>query len=427
VFLLLDFVHLHLHTGYSLADSSLKPKQLAKKVKELGMKSVAITDHGSMFGVIEFYKACQNEGIKPILGVETYVAPRTNRQKEGSDDNANYHLVLLAENEEGYHNLIEIASDASLNGFYYKPRTDKTRLKRFSKGLIALSACLGGEVQELIQNCRYEEAKYAALYYDEIFGRGNFYLELQNHSLVEQANVNHHLLRLSREIGIPLVCTNDCHYLDQKDAKAHDVLMAIQAKTTIYDTKRKVYNSDQFYLKSPEEMFKLFAHIPEAIENTVKIAERCNVTLEFGKNKLPRFYAPEGFTNYDYLKKLAYEGAEKLYPEVTQEIAERIEYELEVVNKMGFIDYFLITWDFIRYSRENGILTGPGRGSGAGSILLYCLWITRIDPLRYGLLFERFLDPSRISMPDCIYSRACWKQQVLSFVNSITQRCVLKF
>jgi DNA polymerase-3 subunit alpha len=388
---MIEFAHLHVHTGYSLADSLLKPKQLAKRIKELGMKSVAITDHGNLFGVIEFYKACKSEGIKPIIGIETYVAPRTNRQKEGDQDSKNYHLILLAKNEKGYSNLMQLSSNASLEGMYYRPRTDDNNLRKYSEGLICLSACIAGKVQKLILNGHRREAKETALFYESIFGKGNFYLELQNHGMSEQTIVNNELLEISKETGIPLVCTNDCHYLDKKDYQAHDVLMAVQAKTTIGDTKRKSYSSDQFYLKSPQEMYKLFGHIPSAIENTVRIADQCNVEIEFGKSKLPKFCTPEGITNYDYLKKLVYEGAEKLYPQITQDIVDRIEYELSTVKSMGYIDYFLIVWDFIRYAKENGVLVGPGRGSAAGSIVTYCLFITRIDPLKYDLLFEREL------------------------------------
>ena len=417
----MDFVHLHLHTGYSLADASLKPKQLAKRIKDLGMKSVAITDHGVLFGAIEFYKACMKEGVKPIIGIEIYVAPKTNRQKETKEDAVNHHLILLAKNEEGYRNLIELASDASLDGFYYKPRTDDSRLRRHSKGLIALSACIGGRIPSLLLDEKisnnYDVAKREALLYEDIFGKGNFYLELQNHGIESQIKVNTHLIRMSSETGIPLVCTNDCHYLEQKDFKAHDVLMAIQAKTTIHDTKRKAYASDQFYVKSPSEMYKLFAHIPEALENTVKIADMCDLTIEFGKNKMPDFHAPIGFTSFEYLKKLVYEGAEKLYGELTQEIVTRIEYEVNTVENMGFVNYFLIVWDFVRYARENNILVGPGRGSAAGSVMTYCLRITNLDPLKYGLLFERFLDTSRISMPDIdIDFQDDRRQEVIDYV-----------
>jgi DNA polymerase-3 subunit alpha len=409
------FIHLHLHTRGSLADAMLKEDDLAKAIKEKGMNAVAITDHGNMFNVINFYKACKREGIKPIIGLEAYVAPRSNTLKQHGTDDANYHLVLLAENNVGYQNLISIASDASVNGFYYRPRTDKTKLSQWHEGIIALSACLGGEVQSYLLKKEYDRARETALIYDNIFGRGNFFLELQDHGLEEQGPVNEQLIKIHNETGIPLVCTNDCHYLTHDDYEAHDILMAIQAKTTVDSDKRKKYGSDQFYVKTPEEMWKLFGYIPEALENTVKIANRCNVQIDFGTNKLPPFYPPVNFkgTNLEYLRMLVYEGLKKLYPEITQEIKERTEYEISVVDGMGYVNYFLIVWDFFRFCIEGTdkpgqqspkgwrpILTGPGRGSGAGSILLYALGITKIDPIKYDLMFERFLDPSRISMPD---------------------------
>lgn len=409
------FTHLHLHTQRSLADAMLKEEELAKFIKEKGMHSVAITDHGNMFNAIQFYKACKREGIKPIIGMEAYVAPRSNLLKQHGLDDANYHLVLLAENNEGYQNLINIASDASVNGFYYRARTDKRKLEQWHNGIIALSACLGGEVQHHLLKENYELAKETALIYDNIFGRGNFYLELQDHGIPEQKAVNEQLIQIHNETGIPLVCTNDCHYLNSDDYEAHDILMAIQAKTTVDSNKRKKYGSDQFYVKTPAEMYALFSYIPEALENTVKIAQRCNVVIEFGKNKLPPFYIPKDFQgdNYDYLKRLVYQGIEKNYSVITEEIKERTEYELSVVRNMGYVNYFLIVWDFFRFCKEGTdepgkpspegwepILVGPGRGSGAGCILLYGLGITKIDPIRYNLMFERFLDPSRVSMPD---------------------------
>lgn len=371
------FIHLHVHTKGSLADAMLKEDELAKTVKKLGMKSVAITDHGNMFNAIRFYKACKREGIKPIIGMETYVAPRSNTLKQHKLDDANYHLVLLAENNEGYQNLINIASDASINGMYYKARTDKVKLKKWSKGIIALSACLGGEVQQCLLEEDYKRARDTALMYDSIFGRGNFYLELQSHGIQEQVTVNELLIKMSKETGIPLVCTNDCHYLSNEDNKAHDILMAIQAKTTIFDKKRKIYSSDQFYVKSPEEMWELFNYVPEALENTVKISERCNVEIDFKSNKLPPFRTPEDFegTNLEYLKQLVRKGIQRLYGKITDEIKERAEYEINVVNDMGYVNYFLITWDFFRFCEEGTdepgmpiskdwtpILTGPGRG-----------------------------------------------------------------
>jgi DNA polymerase III subunit alpha len=397
-----SFAHLHLHTEYSLADSSLKVKELAKAIKNLGMNAVAMTDHGNLHGVIPFYKACKKEGVKPIIGCEVYIAPRGNRYKDNNAmDNANYHLVLLAENNEGYQNLMQICSDAALEGFYYKPRTDLMRLREFGKGLIALSACLGGQVQKYMKERGYQEAKEIALRYDEVFGRGNFYLELQDHGLEEQKEMNRHIIRLSRETGIPLICTNDCHFMTKEDWEAHDVLMAIQAKVPITDREhRKVYDSDQFYLKTPEEMFSLFSYVPDALENTVRIAQRCNVEFEFGKNKLPPFDVPEGWTANDYLMDLIMSGAKYRYGELSQDVIDRINYEFGVVDRMGYINYFLITWDIFRFCQERKILTGPGRGSAAGSIMSYCLGITQIEPLCNGLMFERFLDPSRVSPPD---------------------------
>ncbi|MDF2841803.1 MAG: polymerase alpha subunit [Herbinix sp.] len=426
------FTHLHVHTQGSLADSMLKEIELAKAIKAKGMHAVAITDHGNMFNVIKFYKACKREGIKPIIGMEAYVAPRSNLLKQHKIDDANYHLVLLAENNDGYQNLMSIASDSSINGMYYRPRTDKSKLREWSKGIIALSACLGGEVQQYILEKDYNTAKKVALEYQDIFGVGNFFLELQDHGLPEQKMVNEALLKMSKETNIPLVCTNDCHYLTNGDYEPHDVLMAIQAKTTVDSEKRKKYGSDQFYVKTQEEMEQLFSYIPEALENTVKIAERCNVVIDFHSNKLPPFRLPANFTgtNFEYLMMLTYKGLKKFYGEITPEIKEKAEYEANVVNGMGYVNYFLIVWDFFRFCIEGTdepgqpsppgwipILTGPGRGSGAGSILLYALEITKIDPIRYDLLFERFLDPSRVSMPDVDsdfeYER---RQEVIDYV-----------
>ena len=395
------FRHLHVHTGYSIADGAMHVRDLVKRVKELGMDSVAITDHGNMYGIIDFYQTCKKEGIKPVIGMEAYVAPRVNTMKESHIDNANYHLVLLCENNEGYQNLMQISSNAFIEGMYYRPRTDIHKLKKWHKGLIALSACLGGEVQVHLANDEYEKAKATAELYNEIFGNGNYYLELQDHGLPEQKKVNKLLIMLSAETGIPLVCTNDCHYVSKDDYFCHDVLMAVQAKTTIHSEKRKRYGSDQFYIKSQDEMYELFKEHPEALSNTVDIANRCNVNIEFGVNKLPKFTVPSDFNSAkDYLHSLVMNGAEARYGALTTEVIERIEYELGVIDNMGYNDYFLIVWDFIREAHERGILVGPGRGSAAGSIVSYCLKITALDPLKYDLMFERFLDPSRISMPD---------------------------
>lgn len=398
----IPFRHLHVHSGFSVADGAMHIKDLVQRVKDLGMDSVALTDHGNMYGLIDFYQTCHKQNIKPILGMEAYVAPRRNTMKESHIDNANYHLVLLCENNEGYQNLIQISSDAFLQGMYYRPRTDVHKLRKWHSGLIALSACLGGEVQVYLQKDEYEKAKETALLYQDIFGEGNYFLELQDHGLPEQKKVNELLLRLHEETGIPLVCTNDCHYLSPDAYFYHDVLMAMQAKTTIQDTKRKKYGSDQFYVKSPDEMYELFHEHPDALENTYKIAERCNVTLEFGVNKLPKFDVPAAFASAEaYLRHLVMEGKGYRYgANAAPEVQERIDYELSVIHRMGYDDYFLIVWDFINEAHNRGILVGPGRGSAAGSIISYCLRITDLDPLKYDLMFERFLDPSRISMPD---------------------------
>lgn len=397
-----NFRHLHVHSGFSVADGAMHVSDLVKKVKSLGMDSVALTDHGNMYGLIDFYQSCKKEGIKPILGMEAYVAPRRNTMKESHIDNANYHLVLLCENNEGYQNLMKISSDAFLEGMYYRPRTDIYKLKKWHNGIIALSACLGGEVQVYIQKGEYEKAKETALLYQDTFGKGNYFLELQDHGLPEQKEVNKQLLKIHEETGIPLVCTNDCHYLEPDGFFYHDVLMAIQAKTTIDDDKRKRYGSDQFYVKSQEEMNALFSYCPEALENTYKIANRCNVSIEFGVNKLPKFDVPKEYKSAaEYLRYLVMKGKVFRYGDGDrQDVQERIDYELSVIHNMGYDDYFLIVWDFINEAHNRGILVGPGRGSAAGSIISYCLRITDLDPLKYNLMFERFLDPSRISMPD---------------------------
>lgn len=412
-----NFVHLHVHTEYSLLDGSARIKKLIKRAKELNMKSLAITDHGVMFGVIEFYKTCLLEGIKPIIGCEVYLAPRGRHKKENSFDASNYHLVLLSKDNEGYRNLMKIVSEAFVDGFYYKPRADYELLRKHSKGIIALSACLGGEIQTLLLEGKYEEAKEKALMYREIFGEDNFYLELQNHGMDEQKKVNESLIKLSKETKIGLVATNDVHYINREDASAHEILLCIQTAKTIDDSDRMKFPTDEFYLKSSEEMAELFDYIPEAIENTNKIADMCNVEFEFNKTKLPKFETPQGISSKDYLRKLCFEGLYKRYKEVSNEIIERLEYELSVIEQMGYVDYFLIVWDFIRFAREKGIMTGPGRGSAAGSIVAYTLGITKIDPIRYNLLFERFLNPERISMPD-IDSDFCYerRQEVIDYV-----------
>lgn len=393
------FVHLHVHTEFSLLDGSIRIGELISRTKELGMEAIAITDHGAMFGIIEFYKEAKRQNIKPILGSEIYMALNKYTEKDPKDKNQ-YHLVLLAENNEGYQNLMKIVSEGYVNGFYYKPRVDKDILRRYSKGIIALSACLGGEVQQHLLDNNYDRAKEVALEYEAIFGKGNFFLELQDHGVQEQVQVNELLVRISQETGIPLVATNDVHYLKREDAKVHDVLLCIQTGKTIDEEDRMRFPTDQFYLKSPQEMAMLFSNHREALENTAKIAERCNVELDFSTLHLPEYKVPEGYTNESYLRELTLEGLRKRYGEITDEIRERFEYEFKTIVDMGYVDYFLIVWDFIKFAKDNGIMVGPGRGSAAGSIVSYGLGIIDIDPLKYGLLFERFLNPERVTMPD---------------------------
>lgn len=415
----MSFAHLHVHTEYSLLDGSNKIKECIARVKELGMDSVAITDHGVMFGVIDFYRAAKAEGIKPILGCEVYVAPGSRFDKEatGSGDDRYYHLVLLAENDTGYHNLMKIVSKGFTEGYYYKPRVDMEVLREFHEGLIALSACLAGEVQRNILRNMYEEGKEAALRYQEIFGEGNFFLELQDHGMQEQKLVDQSLLRMSRETGIELVATNDVHYTYAEDEKPHDMLLCIQTGKKLSDENRMRYEGGQYFIKSEDEMRKLFPYALEALENTQKIADRCNVEIEFGVTKLPKYDVPEGYTSWEYLNHLCYEGLKMRYPDVDEALTQRLEYELSVIKSMGYVDYFLIVWDFIRYAKDHGIMVGPGRGSAAGSIVAYCLEITSIDPIRYQLLFERFLNPERVSMPD-IDVDFCFerRQEVINYV-----------
>lgn len=393
------FVHLHVHTEYSLLDGSIRIKDLIHQTKELGMDSVAITDHGSMFGVIQFYKEAKKYGIKPIIGSEVYIAMNKYTEKEPKDK-SNYHLVLLAENNGGYENLMKIVSEAYVNGFYYKPRVDHDILRANSKGIIALSACLGGEVQQYLMENNYNKAREIAIKYSQIFGQNNFFLELQNHGIEEQIKVNEDLVKLSEELGIGLICTNDVHYLKKDDALVHDVLLCIQTGKTVDEKNRMKFPTEEFYLKSPKEMEQLFGRYKNALSNTVLIAERCNVELEFGNLHLPEFNLPEGYTNSEYLYKLAMEGIKEKYKDITDEIKDRFDYEFKTIVDMGFVDYFLIVWDFIKYAKDNEIMVGPGRGSAAGSIISYGLGIIDIDPLEYGLLFERFLNPERITMPD---------------------------
>ena len=396
-----DFVHLHVHTEYSLLDGFCRIKQAVKRAAEMGQKALAITDHGVMYGAVEFYRAAKDAGIKPIIGCEVYVAERTRFDKVHEFDANSHHLVLLCKNETGYKNLIKLVSAGFTEGFYIKPRIDRELLEKYSEGLICLSACLAGEIPKLIEQSNYEGAKRTALEYLEIFGEGNYYLELQDHGIPEQAAVNRGLERIAEETGIPLICTNDAHYVTKEDAPLQDVLLCIQTGKTLDDPNRMSFATEEFYLKSGDEMAALFPHHPEALENTVKIAEMCNFDFEFGHYHLPNFELPEGETDaYEYLRKQCLEGFPKRYPHPTEEHRERLEYELGVISSMGFVDYFLIVADFIGYAKRNGIPVGPGRGSGAASIVAYCLGITDIDPLKYDLYFERFLNPERVSMPD---------------------------
>lgn len=397
----MSFVHLHVHTEYSLLDGAIRINDLVKKVKENGMNAVAITDHGNMFGAVEMYKACIAEGIKPIIGCEVYVAPRSRFDKQGKIDTEPCHLILLAMNNEGYKNLIKIVSSGYTEGFYYKPRVDKDLLKKYNKGIIALSACLAGEVAKKIVNHNIDGAKETIKEYINIFGKDRYFLEVQGNKLREQILVNSKLVELSKEFGVGLVATNDCHYLNKEDYDFHEVLLCIQTRTTMSDPNRMSFKVNEFYVKTKEEMQSDFENLPEAIENTQKIADMCNVTFEFGKTILPEFKINENMTHLEYFKKLCYEGLEKKYPlEKKQEAKKRLDYEIEIIDKMGYIDYFLIVQDYINYAKSQGIAVGPGRGSGAGSLAAYLIGITNIDPLKFNLIFERFLNPERVSMPD---------------------------
>ena len=414
----MNFTHLHVHTEYSLLDGSNKINEYVARVKELGMNSAAITDHGVMFGCIDFYRAAKAAGIKPILGCEVYVAPGSRFDREiGQAEDRYYHLVLLAENNHGYENLMKIVSKAFVDGFYYKPRVDMDLLQEYHEGIIALSACLAGEVAKNITRGMYEEAKSAALRYEKIFGKGNFFLELQDHGIPQQQRVNQQLLRMSQETGIALVATNDVHYTYDTDAEAHDILLCVQTRKLLSDENRMRYEGGQYYVKSPEEMAELFPYIPEALENTQKIADRCEVEIEFGVTKLPKFDVPAPYTSWEYLNKLCYDGLKERYSGDLTELEKRLEYELGVIKTMGYVDYFLIVWDFIRFSRDHDIMVGPGRGSAAGSLVSYTLGITKLDPIKYNLLFERFLNPERVSMPD-IDVDFCFerRQEVIDYV-----------
>ncbi|SEF80572.1 DNA polymerase III catalytic subunit, DnaE type [Eubacterium ruminantium] len=415
----MNFTHLHVHTGYSLLDGMSRIPELVKRTKELGMDSLAITDHGVMYGAIDFYKECKKQGIKPIIGCEVYVAPRSRFDREtGSEDERYYHLILLAETDQGYSNLSKIVTRGFTEGYYYKPRVDKEVLREFHEGIICTSACLQGEVAFYLRRGFYDKAKEAALSYVDIFGKNNFFLELQDHNIDEDQIVNAGLLRLSKDIDIPLICTNDSHYIYEDDWKAHDILLCIQTGKKVADSDRMHYSEGQYYLKSPEEMLEKFGYAKEVLENTHKIAERCNVNIVFGDQKIPKYDVPEGYTAFSYLEKLCMDGIKERYNPVPDELYERLKYELNVINNMGYVDYFLIVWDFINYAKENGISVGPGRGSAAGSIVSYCLKITNIDPIRYSLIFERFLNPERVTMPDIdidfCYER---RQEVIDYVS----------
>lgn len=425
----MKFTHLHVHTEYSLLDGSSKIKEITARAKELGMDSLAITDHGVMYGVIDFYKAAREVGIKPILGCEVYVAPGSRFDKQpGESEERYYHLVLLAENNKGYKNLMKIVSRGFTEGFYYKPRVDYEILEQFHEGIIALSACLAGEVQRYLARGMYEMGCEAARRYEKIFGKGNFFLELQDHGIPDQKYVNPQLLRMSQELGIDVVCTNDVHYTYAGDADAHDILLCIQTGKKVTDENRMRYEGGQYYLKSPEEMAELFPYAPQALENTCRIAERCNVEIEFGITKLPHYEVPEGYDSWSYLNYLCSEGLKRRYPDADDEIKSRMDYELSVIHSMGYVDYFLIVWDYINFARTHGIAVGPGRGSAAGSIVSYCLGITDIDPIKYGLIFERFLNPERVSMPDIdvdfCYER---RQEVIDYVvDKYGKDCVVQ-
>lgn len=413
-----DFVHLHVHTEYSLLDGFSRIKNLVSRAKELNMSAVAITDHGCMFGAIDFFKVAKKEGIKPIIGCEVYTAPRGMKDKDPNFDKSQGHLILLAKDTTGYQNLIKLVSAAYVQGFYYKPRVDIDEIKKHSEGIIALSACLAGDVSQALMNRNYDKAKNIALKYKEIFGEENYYLEIQDHNLPEQKEVNRELIRLSKEIGVGLVATNDVHYVRKEDSKIHDILMCIQMGKTVNDPARMRFGSDEFYLKSREEMEEIFPEVQEALDNTSKIAQMCNVEFDFNTIHLPQYDVPDGYTPQEYLRMLCFKGLKERYKKPSQEILDRLEYELGVIEKMGYVEYFLITWDFINFARENSIMVGPGRGSAAGSIVSYTLYITDIDPIKYSLLFERFLNPERVSMPDIdidfCYER---REEVIDYVK----------
>ena len=396
-----QFVHLHIHSEFSLLDGANRIKDLPVRAKELGMDAMAITDHGVMYGAIDFYKACKKEGIKPIIGCEVYVAPRSRFDREPGIDNKYNHLILLAKNNQGYKNLSKLVSLGFIDGYYYKPRIDLEILEKYSDGLVCLSACLAGSVNQALLNGQNEKAEEIALWHKRVFGE-DYYIEIQNNGIKEQVLANQKLVQLARKLDIPLVATNDAHYLKREDAYNHEVLLCIQTGKRMSDEDRMKFDTEELYVKSPEEMIDYFKAFPDAIENTVKIAEKCNVEFEFGHTILPNYEVPDGFeTHYDYLEHLCKEGMKKRYGEnIPEEYQKRAEYELGVIKKMGYVDYYLIVWDYIHFAKLNDIPVGPGRGSGAGSILAYSIEITDIDPMKYNLLFERFLNPERVSMPD---------------------------
>lgn len=394
-----NFVHLHVHTEYSLLDGANRIDKIPEKMKELGMKAIAITDHGNMYGAINFYKALIKEGIKPIIGCELYIAKRNMEDKDPIKDKIRYHLTVIAKNKEGYENLSKLVSLSNTKGMYYKPRIDKETLKKYSKGLIILSGCMQGEISQMLIMGNEEKAEDIAMWYKNIFN-DDFYLEIQSNGLEEQNIVNNKIINLARKLDIKIVATNDSHYMDKEDAKIHEILLCMQTGKTINDEDRMVFNTDQLYIKSIEEMQNAFSKVPDALENTVEIANKCELVIEFGKTKLPNYEIDEDMTHFEYLKKMCQKGLNERYKDITEEIQERLDYELGIIKNMGFTDYFLIVWDFIKYAKEKGIPVGPGRGSGAGSLAAYALKITDIDPLKYNLLFERFLNPERISMPD---------------------------
>lgn len=413
-----DFCHLHVHTEYSLLDGFSRLDWLIPRIKELGMTSCAITDHGSMFGVVDFYKKCKKYGIKPILGCEVYVAPRNLEDKDPNLDKYSSHLILLAENNTGYKNLTKIVSDSYVKGFYYKPRTDKEQLKKYSEGIICLSACLNGEIPKALIARDYDLAKRIANEYLDIYGKNNFFLEVQDHKLFEDKEVNAGIMKLSKELNIPMVATNDAHYVNREDSKNHDVLMCIQMQKILEDPTRMKFPNDEFYIKSRKEMEELFSFAPESIDNTLKIADRCNVDFDFNTYHIPSFDIPDGYTVESYLRELCYKGLDERYDIITDDIKERLDFEINVIKSMGYLEYFLIVWDFIRYAKNNKIMVGPGRGSAAGSIVAYTLHITDIDPIKYNLLFERFLNPERVTMPDIdidfCYER---REEVIEYVK----------